>query len=431
MNKNLFKPISYAFVAQILSLLVSMFMTFFVSKYISISNYGYYQLFLFYSTYMPLLQFGLSEGVYLENGGRSYSSLDYDDLHLIFYNGLSCIFIVGFLLYLCSSIILTDITIVLLELLFAIVNYIYTFFGLLLQASKRTTDFSFSVIVGKILTLLLFISFVFFKMESYIWYCGSFIIGHLLTSIIVTIKCKEIAIRKIGFKFVLFSKRKTVFSGLSLLVSGLASSFLLGINRIFIELYYGIDYFAKVSMALNLINIFIVFAIQFGMVLFPELAKLDINEQKTAYVRLCRYTTFLFPVLFLLYLPIKRFLPLWIPKYKDSINWMLLFIPYMVYEIKTQIVYNTFIKILRDEKKLLLVNLASLFASAITGYYILNNANIIEVLFIAINVIMISKSFFMSQIIEKKLSLKNGLGFICEAILVLGLVLVFYFWLVI
>ena len=43
----------------------------------SIDGYGYYQLFLFYSTYVGLFQFGVSEGVYLENGGKKFSQLNH------------------------------------------------------------------------------------------------------------------------------------------------------------------------------------------------------------------------------------------------------------------------------------------------------------------------------------------------------------------
>ena len=187
--------------------------------------------------------------------------------------------------------------------------------------------------------------------------------------------------RKNKPEFILFKNKKIIIAGSSLLLSGLISSFIIGINRIYIEQYFGIEIFAKVSMALSLCNFVILFAIQVGMVMFPSVVVLQEDVKARLYEKLNDYTGLIAPVVFLGYVPLRIILSLWIPQYADSIRWMLLFVPYMVYEIKTQVMYNTYIKALRKEKLLFLVNLAALIACGLLNYVIIKITKDVVLLF--------------------------------------------------
>jgi hypothetical protein len=47
-----------------------------VPKLIGIQEYGYWQLYLFYSFYVGFLHFGWNDGIYLRYGGKEYLELD-------------------------------------------------------------------------------------------------------------------------------------------------------------------------------------------------------------------------------------------------------------------------------------------------------------------------------------------------------------------
>ena len=68
--KNLLKKISYLSVSQILSLLVSVSLVIILPKFISVEDYGYWQLFILYSGYVGLFHFGYSDGLYIKLGGN-------------------------------------------------------------------------------------------------------------------------------------------------------------------------------------------------------------------------------------------------------------------------------------------------------------------------------------------------------------------------
>lgn len=415
---KLIKSMSYAVVAQGVSLLVSIFMSFFVSRYMSIDGYGYYQLFLFYSTYVGLFQFGVSEGVYLENGGKKFSQLESPKLKQLFFNT----FFVELIVLAVACSILGSLTsdnnkkyVILLIALYSVTYLFVMYFGMLLQAVNLTEKYSRSIIVGKLTTLLLFFGLVIMKNYDYYWYCIVFLAGYVLSGVIVTYDCRDILKERIKPEFILFKNKKIIIAGSSLLLSGLISSFIIGINRIYIEQFLGIEIFAKVSMALSLCNFVILFAIQVGMVMFPSVVVLQEDVKARLYEKLNDYTGLIAPVVFLGYVPLRIILSLWIPQYTDSIRWMLLFVPYMVYEIKTQVMYNTYIKALRKEKLLFLVNLAALIACGLLNYVIIKITKDVVLLFWVVDIVMIIKSFYLSKRIEKEYNLNMSVKLIAEA----------------
>ena len=77
MKKNKFiKNLSFAIFAQIISLLSSFCVQFFAPKVLSVEEYAYWQLFLFYVSYINISRIGIIDGIYLKLGGKSREELD-------------------------------------------------------------------------------------------------------------------------------------------------------------------------------------------------------------------------------------------------------------------------------------------------------------------------------------------------------------------
>ena len=170
-------------------------------------------------------------------------------------------------------------------------------------------------------------------------------------------------------------------------------------------------------MSLSLINFVILFAIQMGMVIFPGLSLVDDCQRVHIYQSLDDYISFIMPVVLLGYIPLKMILSAWIPQYEDSINWMLLFLPYMVYEIRNQIIYNAFYKVRRKEKTLFLVNLMALVLCAFINYFIVVKTGKVEIVFWVINIVMIIKSLVLAQLLEKDYKINLLLKYLIEAVM--------------
>ena len=64
-KKAILRNISYSFFANGISLLISVFMVLVIPKFISVYDYGIWQLFLFYFTYLGFFPLGLVDGCLL------------------------------------------------------------------------------------------------------------------------------------------------------------------------------------------------------------------------------------------------------------------------------------------------------------------------------------------------------------------------------
>ena len=68
--------IFYAFFAQGLSLFMSVLMLAIVPKVLGIVEFSYWQLFLFYCSFVGFFHLGFNDGVYLQLGGKDYSEIN-------------------------------------------------------------------------------------------------------------------------------------------------------------------------------------------------------------------------------------------------------------------------------------------------------------------------------------------------------------------
>ena len=75
-NSNLFKNISYSFIANITSMLISVLMIIFMPKILEVQDYSIWQLYVFYSSYLGFFHFGWLDGIYLRYGGYEFEKLD-------------------------------------------------------------------------------------------------------------------------------------------------------------------------------------------------------------------------------------------------------------------------------------------------------------------------------------------------------------------
>ncbi len=79
MNSKAIKIIrnfTYSFTSSLVSMIISSLVILIVPKLIGIKEYGYWQLYLFYSSYVGFLHLGWNDGIYLRYGGKKYDELD-------------------------------------------------------------------------------------------------------------------------------------------------------------------------------------------------------------------------------------------------------------------------------------------------------------------------------------------------------------------
>lgn len=414
-----------AFLAQGISLLASLFMSFIMPKYLGISEYSYWQLFIFYAGYVGFFHFGFNDGIYLRLGGRKYEELDYE---LIGTQFKLFFFMEGFMSLIVITVANLSVTnperrfIWMVTALYLLFSNLATCLGFLLQAVNRTRAFSFSVILDRIFVLSSILLLLLGKQDHF----EPFIITYTLSKAASLFYCIWMT-RAVVFSHLTdirkaFSDMTINFSvGIKLTVANIMSMLILGIGRIIIDNIWGIEAFGKVSLSLSLANFFLLFIQQVSMVLFPALRRTEENQQRKIYHKLRTYLSLLLPAAFIAYFPLKIIVSWWLPQYNESLKYLALLLPLCTFDGKMQMLCNTYLKVLRQEKKLLQFNLCAFFVSLCLGAcsgYIFHKMDCVVLA-------MVLSIIFRSIIAELFLAKQMGLKIRKSIALEIALVLIF------
>ena len=149
------------------------------------------------------------------------------------------------------------------------------------------------------------------------------------------------------------------------MISNLISLFIIGVVRFFIERTWDTTTFGKVSLTISISNLLMVFIRAVALVMFPMLRRT--NSDKLSGIYNTMRTCLMIPLLGMLvcYYPAKVILSAWLPQYADSLIYMALLFPMCVFESKMSMLIETYMKTLRKEKWLLMVNVTTVSLSVV------------------------------------------------------------------
>ena len=370
--RSIFKNFSFSFVANVISMLISAVVIAIIPKVIGVAEYGYYQLYVFYASYTGFFHFGWCDGIYLRYGGIDYERYDRPLMssqfwYLTFletcFTGV-LILLVGLFGFDVDRAFVLRLTA--LSILFMIPK---TMVAYLLQISNRIREYSFVVIIEKttcfVLTVLLLIA----GYRSYQLLVAADITGKLAALILGCWYCRDIVLNRMSPpKTALREAWTNISVGVKLLVANIASMLILGIVRFAIERHWSIETFSKVSLAVSISNLLMVFINSVGVVLFPILRRVEVDRLNGIYRSLRSVLMILLYLMLLCYYPLQWILGKWLPNYAESFRYMSILFPMCVYDCKMTMLINTYLKALRKEKQLLMINLVTVTLSAVLTY---------------------------------------------------------------
>lgn len=430
-NSNFFKSVIYAIGAQIVSLSASLVVSFIAPKLIDVTNYAYWQLFLFYVTYINISRLGLIDGLYLRLGGKDYKDLNYNILSLEWVIFVLFQFIIALLLFLgiyfsglnadrkfifgacCICIVLINSN---------------NFFSYILQTVNQTKMYSVSVIIQNLFWFLAIAVIKIFKIYTYKVIVVMYVTGHVFAGLYLSRYVKEIWNIKLypllgSLNGALKDIRENIKCGIYLMISLYAGNLIIGISRMIIDKSWGVEVFGYFSFSLTLANFVLTFINQVSMVMFPELKRLAADEQVITYELVRNILGIALPAILLAYLPICFIVRWWLPQYEESLKYLVFFLPICTFDGKMQMLCSTYFKILRKEKLLLKINVITMIFSAFIsfiGSYIVNN-----IYFVALGLlIVIALRSIFSEILLAKMMNKSILNKLIPEIIMVTLYLI-------
>ncbi len=364
------KNFSYTFTSNIISLVISTLIVVVIPKLIGIEMYGYWQLYIFYSSYVGFMHFGWNDGVYLRYGGKEYEKLDKDKFFSQFYMLLISQLIIGVLVYLASSMFNLGYDkrfIIQMTAICLVLNNVRGMLTFLLQATNRFKEYAKITILDRLLYVIFIVVFLLAHIRDYRFMIVADLLGKGFSLAYAMMLNKSIVIQSIKkFKLNFMETWLNISAGIMLMFSSIASMLIIGIVRFGIERGWDVGVFGKVSLTLSISNLFMTFINAIGLILFPLLRRTDKKRYPELYTTM---RTMLMPALLgilLLYHPIRLVLSTWLPQYTDSLLYMAILFPISIYEGKMSLLIITYLNTMRKEREMLAINLITLVISVTT-----------------------------------------------------------------
>lgn len=380
--RKLLSDFSYTISSNFISLLISTIVILVVPKLIGIREYGYWQLYTFYAAYVGIFHFGWNQGIYLKHGGASYQHLEKSHFSTQFYLLFSLELCIAILAWLISSFISNNNEAFILQMLAfsMILANLREFFLVLLQDTGRMKLYSIINISDRFFYVFLTILLLIFGIRDYKLLIVSDLIGKFISLLLVMYICSDLFFTKPYFNINSVKNSVEYISiGIKLLIATYASSFIIATIRYFIQMFWGVATFGKVSLVISISNLLLVFIMAISIVLYPILRRVQTDSLPKVYLQTRQIIMFIMICGLILYFPLKVFLPLWLPKYSDSIAYLSFLFPLCVYEGKFELLINTFMKTLRLEKELLYINVTALLMSialSLMNIFLLKNIDL-------------------------------------------------------
>ena len=375
MNKkaNTFiKDFSFTLTSNLVSLLVSTLVILIVPKLIGVDEYGYWQLYLFYASYVGFMQFGWNDGIYLRYGGCEYRELDKQLFFSQFWMlAISQIFLASIITLLSLAFLKQEQT----QFILIMVALCIILMGtramplFILQATNRIKDYAHITIMDRILYSGIIILFLLFGVREYKLMIVADLIGKFISLLYAIYCCKDMTFRKIStFYFSLKETFENINVGIKLMFANIASMLIIGVVRFGIERSWDMATFGKVSLTLSVSNLMMLFINAVGIIMFPILRRTDEKMLPKIYITMRDFLMVILLGALIVYYPLRVILSAWLPKYADSLMYMALVFPMCVYEGKMALLINTYLKTLRKEKLMLKINLISLAISIMSTF---------------------------------------------------------------
>ena len=368
-HKNFIKSVSYSFSANIISLFLGALATLLFPKFLQVSGYGYYQLYIFYTGFLIITALGISDGVQLKIAGKRYDSLDFEEQCSLFWFSTLTQIIIYVILLLLSMTLVTDpnkrfvlVSVCIVGLVTHPRYYLYT----LLQDVNRLKEYSHIVITERSISIVISIFALLLGCKDFKLIIAFDVIGRILSFLIAVNYCKQIVFKKPHIDICIIRKAyKYVVSGIMILFAMQTSSIVIGVSRYGIERKWGIEEFSKISLAIALSNMVLRCVNSISVVMFPTLRNIENKKLPHIYEELNTILMSAIYIMMCFYKPLCYIVGLWLPQYANTLKYSVLILPICIYECKYSLIINTYLKNFRKEKMIGVINALTVLLSAV------------------------------------------------------------------
>ncbi|MCM0583277.1 hypothetical protein H9L19_02030 [Weissella diestrammenae] len=405
MKGQFFRNFIYGTLPNFIYALLQFVILLIIPNLISVKNYGLYQIYMFYMSYITLMQFGWSEGMYVNYGGLTYRQLDRRSIASQFkvFSGWT-IFVAVLMILIGELFFKSDMAFIVVALGIAtLLTNLRNYANNILLATSRIAAFSLINVFGTTVNLGLVLLLLAVQQITY------------QTVIIANLMAILVSLMSLLFKTrdVLFSKPQVVVPwqtikhhlrrGSKILFASLSTIIIIGIIRFFIQQAWDTATFARISLPLSFSNIMMLFISSLALLVFPSLNRQNHQIILNGFKVLQLGIKLILLSGLLAFFPLRVMIDHLIPKYTSSIQYMAIIFPAVFFQAKFEILNTTFMKILGLEIALVKINLVSFAISFGLGVISVYGYHNLMLAIASIIVVMATKSILGDYYLHTKM----------------------------
>lgn len=410
---------------------LSVIQTLVVPKLLGVEQFGYWQLYIFYVSYVGFFHLGLSSGVYLTTGGQKREEMDKAAIKSQMLFGAFYQTIMAGVIILLSSFLQSGaerMFVIVMTAIYLVLQNLATFMMNELQCMNETKKSSFSTIVERLAFLIPLLVLLVLRVNVFYPYVVSYTASTVVQLGYCSWHLRDFwKAESLDFCRAAQLSWASIKIGFPMMLANVMSMLILGIGRFFIDARWGIETFGKLSLALSLVSFFLAFVSQASMVLFPSLRQAALDEVRRFYRAARDAMGLLFPGVYALYFPMVWLLTMWLPDYSSTFTYLIFLLPICVFDSKYNITGVTYYNVLRRERVMLLVNMVSaiscLILTLLTVYTLGSVFAVISVMTVVIVARSLWSEFYMNRLMEVPVSTISA----AEIMLTVGFILLAFF----
>ena len=330
---------------------------------LGVSDYGYWQIYVFYVVYVGVFTLGHNDGIYLKYGGYRFEDLPFATLRAS--NVMHVLLLaMGATLIAVFAVTATDPKREIVFLAMAaniLVLGTTSNISLSLQAANRMKGFAFLSAADKIFFTFALLALFDQQLRTFWYLIAVDLVGKSSVLVVLLFRYRQLYVGPFAKITVALTEfHENLRSGIQLMVANLSGMFVLGIGRIIIEYFGSLESYAYYALATSLASVVLMSVTAISVVIYPSLRKQD----QASYIRHFETVNQAYSVFSLLmlssYFAAIAFISLVAKSYAPVIEFLNVIFVITALQGKMQAVNNTFYTALRLEGKMLWANLTSL-----------------------------------------------------------------------
>lgn len=413
--------------AQAISLIVTFVLYLIVPKFIPKLEYSYWQIYMLYAGQVTIFHFGIIDGLILRYSQYDYEELDKERIRsqfkfiLVLTSIFTVIAVVAGIVF-CGG--ATRIIVVFVAVSIITKNIIlYT--SSTFQLTNRISKYTIFIIIQKLSYGIFVTVLLICKVQNFYLYCIGDLFGDAIAIAVALFLNKGMYFGRSIRGVEIFKETKlNIISGVMLMIANYSVMFLTSGAKMIVQWHWDEIIFSEVSFAFSVTSLFLTFVAAMGPILFPSLKRVEEENLPEMYKNIRGMIS---PVLFLallFYFPGCWILNKWLPNYSESLPYLGVLLPLIIFSSKVSLLTNNYLKVFRKEKLMLIINLASAavgLSAFILCAYVFDSLTALLICVVAVIMLnSVVSEIFVSRIIKKSLIL----DFIIESIMTVGFIVI-------